>query len=235
MFSPVVQTSKTYNFNPSGGEIIQTAFDRIQVRPTEITPTQMQRAVLEMNLALVKFNNQQPNLWTVDLQSVPLVQGSATYSVPAETTMILDMFIRYGNPPIDRYIQQISRTEYAAISTKMAPGFPSQFWFDRLISPTITFYLVPDGSFPYTAYYYRVRQIQDATITGGYNIEVIYRFLDALIADLAHRLARVYKPEAEQQRKMDRDEAWTIAATQDVEAVPLYLYPGLNGYSGIKG
>lgn len=231
MFSPVVQTSGTYNFSPTGGEIVLNAFDRIQVRPTEIVQTQMQRAVMEMNLALVKFNNLQPNLWTVDLQSFPLLQGSATYSVPAETTMILDAFIRYGtNPTLDRYLFPISRTEYAAISTKTTQGFPSQYWLDRTMSPTVTFYLTPDGAYPYTFFYYRVRQIQDATITNAANIEVIYRFLDALTADLAHRLARVYRPELEQVRRADRDEAWLIAATQDTEYVPLYVTPSLGGY-----
>lgn len=230
MFSPVVQTSGTYNFNPSGGEIILTAFDRVQIRPTEITQAQMQRAVMEMNLALVKFNNLQPNLWTVDLQTFPLVPGVATYSIPAETTMILDLIIRYGSPAIDRYCYPISRTEYASIAVKTSQGFPSQYWFDRLISPTITFYLVPDGAYTYNVLYYRVRQIQDATITNGFNVEVIGRFLDALTANLAHRLARIYKPELEQIRKADADEAWLIAATQDTENVPLYVYPGLSGY-----
>jgi hypothetical protein len=230
MFSPVVQTSGTWNFNPSGGELILTAFDRIQVRPTEIEQSQLQRAILEMNLALVKFNNLQPNLWTVDLQTFPMVQGTATYSVPAETTMVLDLFIRYSSPAVDRYLQPISRTEYAAIAVKTSQGFPSQYWFDRLISPTLTFYLVPDGAFTYTVFYYRVRQIQDAVVTGGFNIEVTYRFLDALTSDLAHRLARIYKPEMEQARKADRDEAWLLAAAQDTENVPLYIYPGLGGY-----
>jgi hypothetical protein len=225
-----VQTSGTWNFNPSGGELILAAFDRIQVRPTEITQAQMQRAVMELNLALVRINNSQPNLWTVDLQTIPLVAGTATYSVPAETTMILDLFIRYGSPAIDRYLQPVSRTEYASIAVKTTQGFPSQFWFDRLVSPTITFYLVPDGAYTYTAYYYRVRQIQDATIANGFNVEVIYRFLDALTAALAHRLARIYRPELEGVRKMDADEAWTIAAAQDVENTPLYIYPGLSGY-----
>ena len=230
MFSPVVQTSQTYDFNPSGGEIILTAFERIQIRPTEVSAAQMQRAVLEMNLALVKFNNLQPNLWTVDLQSIPLVQGSATYSVPAETTMILDMFIRYGTPPVDRYLNPLSRSEYASIASKTMQGFPSQFWFDRLGSPTVTFYLVPDGALSLTAYYYRVRQIQDATITNGFNVEVVYRFLDALTADLSHRLARIYRPELEQARKMDRDESWLIAAAQDTENAPLYIAPQMGGY-----
>lgn len=230
MFPTAVRTSGTYNFNPSGGEIILTAFDRIQVRPSEIEQEQMQRAIMEMNLALVKFNNLQPNLWTVDLQTIALVQGTATYQVPAETTMILDLFIRYGTPSVDRYLQAISRTEYASIAVKTTQGFPSQYWFDRLVSPTVTFYLVPDGAFTYTAYYYRVRQIQDAVAGNGFNVEVVYRFLDALTADLAHRLARIYRPEVEAARMADRDEAWLIAAAQDVENTPMYVVPQVGGY-----
>ncbi len=159
-----------------------------------------------------------------------MVQGTDTYSVPDETTLILDLFIRYSTPPIDRYLEQMSRTEYASIASKTTQGFPSQYWFDRLASPTVTFYPVPDGALTYTVYFYRVRQIQDAVLSNGYNVEVVYRFLDALVADLAHRLARAYRPELEQIRKVDRDEAWQIAADNDQEMVPLYIAPQLGRY-----
>jgi len=231
-FNPVVATSGTFNFSPTGGEFILNAFDRIQIRPSEIEQTQMQRAIMELNLALVRFNTMPgQNLWTIDLQSIPLVQGSATYAIPAETRMILSAFVRYSSSPaLDRYMFPISRDEYAAISVKTTQGFPSQYWFDRLISPTITFYLVPDGAFPYDFFYYRARQVQDAQIANGQNLELPYRFFDAITADLAHRLARIYRPELEQQRKADRDEAWSIAATDDTEWTPLYVTPGLSGY-----
>jgi hypothetical protein len=231
-FNPVVVTSGNYNFNPSGGEFILNAFDRIQIRPTEIEQTQMQRAVMELNLALVRFNTMPgQNLWTIDLQSIPLVQGTATYSIPAETRMILSAYIRYStNPTLDRYMFPISRDEYAAISTKSTQGFPSQYWFDRLRAPTITFYLVPDGAFAYDFFYYRARQIQDANVSNGQNLELPLRFFDAITADLAHRLARIYRPEMEQMRKADRDEAWSTASTEDTEWTPMYITPGLSGY-----
>ncbi len=231
-FPVVTTTSGTYNFAPTGGEFILNAFDRIQIRPTEIEQTQMARAIMELNLALTRFNTMPgQNLWTIDLQTIPLVQGTVTYSIPAETRMILSAFIRYSsNPTLDRYMFPISRDEYAAITTKGTQGFPSQYWFDRLRSPTITFYLVPDGAYPYSFMYYRARQIQDATIAGGQNLELPTRFFDAITADLAHRLARIYRPEMEQARKMDRDEAWSIAATEDTEWVPMFITPVLGGY-----
>ena len=224
--------SGTYNFAPSAGEIIMTAFGRIQVRPTEILQSHLQQAVMELNLLLSRMSNQQPNLWSVDLQSLPLVQGQATYSLPAETVMITNAFVRTGSgtSTTDRIIWPLSQTEYASIANKLAQGDPTQFWFDRLISPTITFYLTPDGEGPYTVYYYRVRQVQDATLPQGLQVEVPYLWLDALAAGLSYRLARVYRPELEAIRKADADEAWQIAATQNTENVAMNITPGLTGY-----
>ena len=187
---------------------------------------------MELNLTLVRFNTMPgQNLWTIQLQSIPLVAGAATYSIPAETRMILSSYIRYStNPTLDRYMYPIGRDEYAAITTKSIQAFPSQYWFDRLISPTVTFYPVPDGAYSYDFFYYAALQVQDAQIVNGQNIQIPYRFFDAITADLAHRLARIYRPDLEAVRKADRDEAWLLAATDDTEWTPLYITPGLSGY-----
>lgn len=232
VFTNTAIYSGTYTFNPSAGDIIIGAFQRIRLRPTEILQGHLQQAIIELNLLLVKFSNLQPNLWDVDLQTIPLTAGTATYSIPAETVMITNAFIRTGSgsTTVDRLIFPISQTEYAALPNKTSQGTPTQFWFNRLISPTITFYLVPDGNGPYTCYYYRVRQIQDAIGSNGLNVEVPYLFLDAVTAGLAHRLARVFAPDLEDKRKLEAEEAWQIAARQNVENVPLFIAPGLISY-----
>lgn len=232
MFNDSQTYSGTYSFAPNSGEIIMNAYQRIQIRPTEILTTHLRDAVMELNLLLARMSNMQPNLWTVDLQSMPLTQGQAAYSLPAETVMITNAYISTGSGTsrIDQLIWPLSQTEYAGITNKASQGKPTQFWYDRLISPTITFYLTPDGEGPYTLYFYRVRQVQDATLPNGLNVEVPYLWLDALVAGLAHRLARLYQPQLEQIRKADADEAWVIAATQNVENVALNITPGLSGY-----
>jgi hypothetical protein len=232
VFTSAATYSGSYSFLPSAGDIIITAFQRIGIRPTEILQSHLQQAIIEMNLLQVKLSNLQPNLWDVDLQILPLVQGTATYSLPAETVMITNAYIRtgIGNQSIDRLIFPISQTEYAAIPNKFVQAPPTQFWFNRLISPTLTLYQVPDGNGPYTLYFYRVRQIQDATLPNGFQMEVPYLWLDAMTAGLSHRLARVFAPTLEQIRKADADEAWTVAATQNVENVPMFIAPGLIGY-----
>lgn len=226
-------TSGTYNFMPSLGEAVLNAYSRIGVRRTEIQQTHLADAKMEANLLLARIANTEPNLWTVDLQALPLLQGSATYTVPAETAMILDAYIRFGSPTTDRSMYPISRSEYSTYPQKALQAFPTVYWFDRLISPTITIWPVPDGNGPYTLYYYRVRQVQDADFTDGtnaLNVEIPYLWLDAFVAGLAARLARIYAPSLEPARKADADEAWALAAKQDVENVSVMISPGLSGY-----
>jgi len=230
VFQPAILTSGTYQFFPSTAEIVHTAFGRCQVRRTALTETHYQDALIEFNALQSVINSLGPNLAQVDQVSVALTQGVATYSVPGETVTILDMFLRFSNPPIDRYLWPISRTEYDSIPNKSQQGFPNQYWFDRLISPTFTLYFVPDGNGPYTIFYHRFRQVQDAVYTGALNPEVPNRALDALIAGLAHRLSRIYAPQLEAMRKVDAQEAFNIYAKQDTENVNLYIMPATSGY-----
>jgi hypothetical protein len=233
MFTANPTTSGQFNFNPSCAEIIVNAFSRIQVRRTEILQAHLQDALSEFNFMLAQFDNAGPNLWTVDKQVISLAQGTATYAILGTTITILDAYLTIGTattPATDRLMFPISRTEYAALPNKLSQSTPTQFWFDRLISPTITVYPAPDGNGPYKLNYFRYRQIQDAVVAGGLQAEVPVRWLDALIAGLSYRLSRIYAPALENTRKMDAMEAWNNAAKQDTEATPLYITPALGGY-----
>lgn len=226
----VINVSKQYDFNPSLGSLTLNAFGRIGVRPAELEPTHMMQAEMSANFILAEFSNLQPNLWEVSQQNVPLLQGTASYTVPAETVMVLDLIISYGTPRTDRYINPISRTEYMSIPNKTQQAFPNSYWFDRLISPTITFWQVPDGNGPYTARYYSVRQTQDAVLAGGLTVEIPYRFLEAYTAGLAWKLSEIYNPSIEDKMFTRYQRAWNIAATDDTENVSLMIVPGVAGY-----
>lgn len=188
----------------------------------------------EINLLFVEWNNKQVNLWKVEFDSFALTPGIATYSIPAKAVLILDAYIttQAGSQfsQNNRYITPLSRTQYASLSNPNTPGAPTQYWFDRLIAPTITFWPVPDNNGPYTFGYYRAVQIQDANLPAGETPDVQVRWLDALVSGLAHRLSRTYAPEIEALRKADAKEAWEIAAAQDTENVNLSIAPSLGRY-----
>lgn len=232
MFSSATQTSSTYNFNPSGAEFTLAAFGRIQVRPTELTAQHMFTARMALNFVLSEMANEQPNLWEVELKSLPLVQGTASYSVLPQTVMVLDLYLTTGSGTTtnDRYLYPISRTEYASYPNKTTQSPPTVYWYDRLISQTLTFYPVPDGNGPYTVNYYSVRQTQDADVINGKNVEVPYRFYEMYTAGVAWKLAETYAPQLEDKALMKFERAKRIAYTQDQENVPMTIQPGLMGY-----
>lgn len=131
---------------------------------------------------------------------------------------------------VDRILTPLSRTDYDSIPTKYQQGFPTVFWFDRLINPNVTLWQVPDGNGPYQLYYHRVAQLQDASLQNGLTADIPYRFLEAYCADLAYHLARKWKPELEAIRKTDALAAWAEAAAEDRERVTLNISPDTSEY-----
>jgi hypothetical protein len=226
-------SSSTYGFSLSNGEAILVAFDSIGIEPAAIIQNHMWTARNQLNLMLSRWSNLQVNLWTVVLNSIPMVDGTATYPIPPETIMILDAYITTNSgsgAAIDRYISPISRNEYAAQSNKTTKGPPTSFWFDRLINPTVTMWPVVDGTGPYTFNYYACVQIQDANIAGAETPNVPYRWLEALVTGLAARLARKYAPAMLQEMKSEAQEAWLIAAAQDTENVNISINFDMSAY-----
>ncbi len=221
-------TSGTYQFNPALGEIVLYAYQNIGIRPTAVLQEHMESARMATNMMLSRWSNQGVNLWAVDLITTPLVAGQATYDVDPSTVMILDAYTTAGGP--DRVIMPISRTEYASYPNKAQQGFPTSFWFDRLIAPTITLWPVPDGTSATTLKYYRVRRIQDANLQNGQQVEVPYLWLEAFSDGLAYRLARIWAPQMAVGLKAQADESYQIAAEQNVENVPTYISPMIGGY-----
>lgn len=138
--------------------------------------------------------------------------------------------------PTDFYLTPISRTEYSAQSNKTSQARPTTFWFDRLNPPQITFWQTPDNGGPYTYFFYAVVQNQDAVIPGGVGLDIPYRFEDAFASALAARLALKYPPPPASgitvaDLELRADKAWMLASKEDVEEIPLYLFPSMDYYS----
>ena len=220
-------TSGTYNFAPPIGTLTLNAFARCGVRRSEILAPHMEDAYLETNLLQADWGADGITFFTVLKKDVLLTQGTATYPVEANAVSVLDLYINNGSS--NRLILPFSRTDFASLAVPSQQRFPTSFWWDRIIPSTITLWPVPDGNATYTMTYYYYTQIQDAVTRQGGNAAVPYFWLNAYVADLAHRLARIYAPALEQQRKVDRDEAYARASKQ-VETSPLYVTPGLSSY-----
>lgn len=182
---------------------------------------------MESNLLQASWAADGITWWTVQLISQALTQGTATYTVPSNAVSVLDVYINNGSS--NRLIMPFSRTDYASLATPTQQGFPTTFWWDRVIPSTITLWPVPDGAANYTMSYYIYTQNQDVTIRQGGNVNLPFFWLDAFTADLAHRLSRHHAPQLEAVRKQDKIEAYALANKQ-VENENIYITPGLQGY-----
>ena len=224
-------TSATYSFNPSLGEISLYSYQLIGIRPSAVLQEHMEAARMATNMMLSNWSNRGVNLWAVDLVTVPLVQGQSTYTVDSNTVVMLDAYISTttGSQTTDRIIMPISRTEYANYPNKQQQGFPTTFWYDRLLSPNVTIWPVPDGT-QTNLKYYRVKQLQDANMQGAETVDVPYLWLEAFAYGLALRLAQIWAPPMVMTMKPMADEAYAIAAAQNVETAQQYLSPQLSGY-----
>lgn len=388
-------SSGTTSYNPAISDLLVDCFERCGIRASEITPDHLFSARRSLNLILATWQNRGVNLFTVDQIAVPLIQGVSAYSVPSDTIMILDTFIRTyqmstatnitpnfsttissttvtitqlsssaivggfvnivvpvsiggivllgfyqvtsvidvntytiiaasaatstaiggvvplfgsaaasivitcalpnhgylaGDPfvvqiptlvggvtltgtytitsivdanhftfassyptgavdsqyensglaqiavqsvssqPIDRVLGPMSRTDYNSLPNKPQQGFPSIFWFDRLINPTITLWQVPDGNGPYQLFYYRMRQIQDAYPVNGQTAEIPYNALEAFCAGVAFHISMKWAQDKSIALKAYYDQVWNEFAEENREYVPLRLQPMLNMY-----
>lgn len=224
-------TTGEYNFAPSMGEMVLYAYGLCGIRNTALTQQHFETARMATNLLMGRWSADGVNLWQVDLQRIPLIQGCTTYPVPSNTIVMLDMYytINNGQQEIDRIMTPISRTEYANYPNKQQQGAPTVAWFDRLLAPTVTLWPAPNGQ--QAAFkYYRLRQTQDSSLRNGQNVEVPIYFLEALAFGLAYRLALSWAPTQAPVLKPMADESFGIAQRQNRETSNTYVSPMINSY-----
>jgi len=226
-----MSTSGTYTFNPSLGELTVYAYQLIGVRPTALLQEHIDASRTATNMMFANWSNRGVNLWQVTSTTQTLTQGTSQYSVAANTVVVLDAYVTVtsGGVSTDRIILPISRTEYASYPNKTQQGFPNVFWFDRLLSPTITLWPVPDGN-EVSLTYYSVLRIQDANMNGTEQVDIPPIWLEAFAYGLAYRLAMIWAPDKALPLKAVADEAYSIAAAQNIETAQQYISPQISGY-----
>lgn len=224
-----MSTSGTTTFDLDAGELIEEAYERCGLEPR--TGYDLKSARRSLNLLAIEWASAGLNLWTVDQQTLNLTAGTATYSLPTDTIDILDAVIRTNAGSAatqsDIVIPRISFSTYSAQTNKLVQGRPIQFLVQRLIAPTVTFWQVPDATTPYQFVYYRMRRMQD--ITSVDNTEDIpFRFLPAIAAGLAYKIAVKKAPDRVQMLKPMYDAAFQMAADEDRERATFRWVPRIG-------
>ena len=87
--------TNTTNWFPSFMDMVRMAYSRIQIRSSEITQNHITDAVMSAQLMQSEWSIKDgPNLWKIDVIQIPLVQGTASYSLPTNVVEVTDWYIR---------------------------------------------------------------------------------------------------------------------------------------------
>jgi hypothetical protein len=221
-------TSGVANFNLDLTEIVEEAFERVGSEMR--TGYDLRTARRSMNLMFADWANRGLNMFTYEQGSIPLVAGTATYNLPEDTVDLLEHVIRTGSgsasTQADLTITRISVSTYATIPNKLQQARPIQVWIERLNTPRITVWPVPDNSQPYTFVYWRLRRIQNAG-EGVNTMDMPFRFLPCMVAGLAYYLALKVPGGTDRLPvlKAQYDEAWELASTEDREKAAIRFVP----------
>ena len=180
-------TSGSTDFNLEFVDIAEEAFERAgrEMR----SGYDLRTARRSMNLLTIEWANRGINMWTFEQGTINLVPGTATYALPDDTVDLIEHVIRTGagnaSTQADLTITRISVSTYATLPNKLTQARPIQIWIQRLESPQVTVWPVPDASQPYQLVYWRLRRLQDAG-TGVNTQDVPFRFMPAMVAGLAY-------------------------------------------------
>ena len=216
-------TSGSRDFDIDVAEIIEEAYERcgLEVRTGYDTKT----ARRSLNLMFADWANRGLNLWTVTQATQALTSGTATYTFTTAYTDILEVVLR-DSSGVDRDVSRISRSQYLSIPNKTTTGTPSQFFFNRSTTPTLTLWPTPDSSTDSLVYYY-VNRIQDVDTLVN-TADTPFRFLLCMVAGLAYYIAMKKAPDRVQMLKVVYEEEFQRAADEDEDRVSLKLQPSIQ-------
>ena len=126
----------------------------------------------------------------------------------------------------DYGIGRLSRDEYLNIPKKTQSGRPSQFYLDRLITPVLKLWPVPDGDTDIVKFDRLVRMDDADDYTN--TMSVPFRFYPCFAAGLAYYLSIKRAPDRIQFLKVMYEEELTRAMTEDRDKASFSITPGLS-------
>ena len=225
-------TSGTYTFGDTEQiDIITEAYERVGRLPSTLASNDIDSARRSINYMFSDWANNGPNLWAVDLQSITLTPGTLYYDLQPRTVSILQVYTRTtsGGINTDLMMSPISRAEYDALPNKAQEGDrPFQYYFERTITPRLYIWQVPQAA-GVTLFYHRMKIQEDA---GDFtnSMDAPNRWMEAIAAGLAAKLAVKFAPDRLSFLQGLADGSYDRAAAEDREKVPLRITIDMQGY-----
>ena len=220
----------TFGTGTNQQSVIDEAYERVGRQASELSANDIESATRSLSYLFSEWSNRGVNLWKVELTSQALTVGLQSFTMATDTIDILQAYRRQTNGGVttDVTMTEISRADYAAIPNKQQQGVgPSQFYFERTITPTTYIWQTPQDT-TWTMWMY-VMTMQDDPGLMTATLDAPQRWFDAMAGGLAVRLASKWAPERKADLITDYNLAYSYAAAEDTEKVPMRIVPDVLG------
>ena len=218
--------SGSTNFEPNVTEFIEEAYERcgLELR----TGYDLKTAIRSVNLMLAEWANRGLNQWTIEQATQTVTEGTTDYSLNANIIDILDVVLRrtINQTQTDISMNRVSRSEYINIPNKTTKARPSQFFLDKLSTPTLKIWPAPENSTDILVFNKIVRM--DDADKAINTMDMPFRFYPCFVAGLAYYLSLKIAPERTAQLKSIYEEEFRRAADQDEDRASYKIRPRIN-------
>ena len=239
-------TSGTVTFDKTFAvdEIIEEAYERLGIQAS--SGYQLKTARRSLNILFQEWGNRGIHYWEVGEANIDLIEGQAEYDFfratgdgtsavtnPANTYGVADILEaslrsnRTSTSQADSGLTKIARSAYAALSSKLSKGTPSQYFVQRFVDKTtFTIYPTADSSnASKDIHFYYVKRIQDVDSTYTDATDVPYRFVPCMASGLAFYLSQKFAPQLVQQMKLLYEDELARALAEDGSASSSFITP----------
>ena len=218
--------SGSTNFEPNVAEFVEEAFERcgLELR----TGYDLKTARRSINLMLAEWANRGLNQWTIEQATQTVTEGTTDYSLNSNIIDILDVVLRrtINQTQTDISMNRVSRSEYINIPNKTTKARPSQFFLDKLSTPTLKIWPAPENSTDILVFNKIVRM--DDADKGTNTMDMPFRFFPCFAAGLAYYILLKRAPERTAQLKALYEEEFRRAADQDEDRASFRIRPSLR-------
>ena len=218
--------SGSTNFEPNVTEFIEEAYERcgLELR----TGYDLKTAIRSVNLMLAEWANRGLNQWTIEQATQTVTEGTTDYSLNANIIDILDVVLRrtINQTQTDISMNRVSRSEYINIPNKTTKARPSQFFLDKLSTPTLKIWPAPENSTDILVFNKIVRM--DDADTAINTMDMPFRFYPCFAAGLAYYISVKKAPEKTQMLKQMYEEEFDRASSTDEDRASFRIRPYLS-------
>jgi len=200
-------------------EYIEEAFERcgLEVR----TGYDLKSAKRSLNIMLAEWANRGLNAWTIKQRTQALTANDGLYDLSTDIIDVLSLVCRRDGT--DYSLERLSRDDYLSIPNKTTTGRPNQFFLDRLTTPILKLWPVPENATD-VIIYDALTRIDDAD-TPTNTLAVPFRFYPCLAAGLAYYIAVKRAPNRVQILKGLYDEEFDRALSEDRDRASFNIVP----------